>query len=77
MKQFDSPHWRRRNVWHQIDLCRNMKPPYIRVDVVNRVDDQRLTPLSKQKQAGMDLRHHTMNVGQERFTHLSEQWNIG
>merc|ERR1711954_287049 len=53
-----------------------MKPPYIRVDVVNRVDDQRLTALSEQKQVGIDLRHHTNNVGQERFNPLSEQRNI-
>ena len=56
-----------------------MKPPYIRVDVVNGVDDQRLNPLCELKQAGMDLRHHTNNVGQETFTPLSEkkQGDIG
>ena len=50
-----------------------MKPPYIRVDVVNRVDDQRLTPLSEQKQGNMKLRRPHDRVGDERHNTLFEE----
>ena len=50
-----------------------MKPPYIRVDVVNRVDDQRLPALSEQKQVGIDLRHRHDRVGDERHNTLFEE----
>ena len=43
---------------------------------MNGLDDQRLNPLCELKQAGMDLRHHTNNVGEETFTPplLEEAW---
>ena len=56
-----------------------MNPPSIRVgDVLfHRVDDERFTSLSEQKEAdmemGLDLRHPHDNVGQERPTTLFEQ----
>ena len=44
---------------------------------MNGLDDQRLNPLCELKQAGMDLKHHTNNAGQEMFTQLSEKRQAG
>ena len=54
-----------------------MNPPYIRVEVLHRLDDERFASLPEQKEAdtemGLDLRHPHDNMGQERPTTLFEQ----
>ena len=77
IKEFNGNHWRRRKVWTINCLCRKMNPPSIRVEVLHRLDDERFASLSEQKEADMDLRHHTNNVGQERHNTLYEQrWGV-
>ena len=54
-----------------------MSPPYIRVEVLHRLDEERFASLPEQKEAdtemGLDLRHHHNNVGHERPTTLLKQ----